>query len=65
MTWQEFSKQAIADLGNAPTREQWRAAVDRATAMLDQVDEADRLAARGIIGDTLIQTGAFLGYLEP
>lgn len=63
MTWQEFGEQMIA-LSDAPSREEWQAALDHARSLLPQVDEADRDLAEEIIGDTLIETGAFLGYVE-
>jgi hypothetical protein len=64
MTWQEFSKQLLP-LGEPPTRERWQAAVDHAVSLLPQVDEADRGIAEDIIGDTLGETGVFLGYVTP
>lgn len=63
MTWQEFGEKLIA-LGDDTSREQWQAALDHARSLLPQVDEADRDLAEEIIGDTLIETGASLGYVE-
>lgn len=65
MTWQEFQL-AKPKLPDHPTKEQWQETVDKAETMIDtEVDETDRAMARVIVGDTLMQAGAFLGYLEP
>jgi hypothetical protein len=64
VTWQEFQK-AMPGLPDEPTLEQWRETVAQAEALLAQVDAADRGMAGRILGDTLMQAGAFLGYLEP
>lgn len=64
MTWQEFQL-AKPQLPDHPTLEQWREAVAEAQAMIaTEVDAADRGMAEVILGDTLMQAGAFLGYLE-
>lgn len=63
MTWQEFNEQRLP-LGADTSREQWQAALDHARSLLPLVDEADREAAEGIIGDTLIQAGVWLGYVD-
>lgn len=64
MTWQEFQL-AKPRLPDHPTLEQWREAVAKAEAMIaTEVDPADRGMAEVILGDTLMQAGAFLGYLE-
>jgi len=65
MTWQEFQR-AKPKLPDHPTLEQWREAVAQAEAMIaTEVDEADRGMAEVILGDTLIQAGALLGYVQP
>lgn len=62
MNWQEF-KQAKPKLPDNPTEAQWREAVAEAQRMIDtEVVEADRQMARTILGDTLIQWGAFWGF---
>jgi hypothetical protein len=63
VNWQEFNELRLP-LGDDPSREQWQAALDHAESLLPLVDDADREAARGIIGDTLIQTGIWLGYVD-
>lgn len=65
MTWQEFQL-AKPKLPDQPTLEQWQETVAKAEAMIaTEVDEADRGMAGVILGDTLIQAGVFLGYLQP
>lgn len=64
MNFAEFLEK-LPDLPDEPTREQWDAAVKQAEALVPQVDEADRDLARTAIGDTLIQVGAFLGFVRP
>lgn len=64
MTWQEFQV-AMPGLPQHPSKEQWQATVAQAEALLDQVDPKDRALARVIIGDTLGQVGAFMGFIEP
>jgi hypothetical protein len=63
VTWREYQA-ALPVLPDEPTKEQWRAAVDQAEALLLQVDEADRGMAGRILGDTLMQAGVFLGFVE-
>jgi hypothetical protein len=63
MNWQQYAD-ALPELPDAPTLEQWRETVAKAKELLVQVDETDRHMARRILGDTLIQTGAFMGYTE-
>jgi hypothetical protein len=63
VTWQEFNEQR-RPLSDAPTRAEWQAALDHARSLLPLVDEADRDLAEGIIGDTLIQTGVWLGFVD-
>ena len=63
MTWQDYSD-ALPVLPESPTREQWSEAVQQAEALLLQVQESDRHLASRILGDTLIQAGVFLGFVE-
>jgi len=65
MTWQEFQVRK-PKLPDHPTLEQWREAVATAETMIaTEVDEADRGMAGVILGDTLIQAGVFLGFVQP
>jgi hypothetical protein len=64
VNWRQYSD-ALPKLPEQPTLEQWHATVAKATAMLDRVDEPDRQMARRVLGDTLIQAGAFLGFIDP
>jgi len=64
MTWQEYSD-ALPELPENPTLEQWSETVAKAKALLEEVAEPDRKMARRVLGDTLIQAGAFLGYVTP
>jgi hypothetical protein len=65
MTWQEFQL-AKPKLPDHPTLEQWQEAVAKAEAMIEnEVDEADRGMAGVILGDTLMQAGVFLGFVQP
>jgi uncharacterized protein YmfQ (DUF2313 family) len=64
MTWQEYLA-ALPELPDDVTIEQWRAAVEKGKALLEQVNEKDRPLAKTILGDTLIQAGAFMGFLQP
>jgi hypothetical protein len=61
---QEFQRTAIRKLPDAPTREEWAEAVAFAESKLTEVDESDRPMASSVIGATLIQWGAFWGFLE-
>lgn len=62
MTWQEYLA-ALPELPDDVTLEQWRAAVAKGEALLEQVDEKDRPLARTILGDTLMQAGVFMGFV--
>lgn len=63
MTWQEYQA-ALPALPDEPTLEQWQGAMTAARELLEQVDESDRKMAGVILGDTLVQVGAFLGYVQ-
>jgi homoserine kinase len=63
VTWQQYSD-ALPVLPESPTREQWIEAVQQAEALLEQVQESDRHLASRILGDTLVQAGAFLGFIK-
>jgi hypothetical protein len=65
MTWREF-QHARPHLPDNPTLEQWKETVAATQAMIDnQVAEADRGMAGVIMGDTLGQAGAFMGFIDP
>lgn len=64
MTWREYQA-ALPLLPDEPTKEQWLEAVAQAEALLLKVAESDRGMAGRILGDTLMQTGVFLGFIQP
>lgn len=63
MTWQEYQA-ALPVLPDSPTLEQWQSAVAEGRRLLSEVDEPDRGMAKTILGDTLLQTGVFLGFVQ-
>lgn len=62
MNWHEYHA-ALPSLPEDVTLEQWRDAVAKGEALLEQVSEEDRPMARTILGSTLIEAGALLGFL--
>lgn len=64
MTWQEYSV-ALPALPADVTGEQWRAAVAQGEALLEQVTAEDKPMARAVLGSTLIESGALLGFVSP